>query len=108
MDIVQFINDRLDEDEAVAREAIEQRRQARMDHHQPDYDMQAWPDVSVPTVLVGPERILREVEAKRSIIGRHPEILSICQSDGEAFPCRTLEALVDIYADHRDYDPAWR
>ena len=96
MGIVEFLKARLDEDEAAA-----QRSKA---------DNATNPNLRIPAGWVNcvADRVLREVEAKRAIIGRHPEILSICQSDGEAFPCRTLEALVDIYADHRDNDPAWR
>lgn len=56
-----------------------------------------------------PTRVIAECEAKRSIIELHPEILTICQGCGnESYPCRTLLALVQPYADHPDYDEAWR
>ena len=144
MDIVRFLNDRIDEDEAVARAAIIPAHDGP-NAYKPHPELAEFYDgdeveyVQTPEMLahkypdrlyvtadseglvpavdgdVGPHiarhdpaRALREVEAKRRNIGRHPEILSICQSDGEAFPCRTHEALVDIYADHEDFQSEWR
>ena len=118
-DIVKFLRARLDEDEALARAAIDPDRPGTHWHwwRADERDRPAAPDEGTggevktgPALHIArhdPTRALREVEAKRQVIGLHPEILSICQSDGEAFPCRTLEALVDVYADHPDYDAAW-
>ncbi len=55
-----------------------------------------------------PARVLAECEAKRRIVALHPEVLTICQACGEPYPCRTIEALAAVYADHPDYDEAWR
>lgn len=56
-----------------------------------------------------PARVLAECEAKRRIVGLHPEILTICQGcAAETFPCRTLLTLALPYADHPDFQDEWR
>lgn len=56
-----------------------------------------------------PARVLAECEAKRRIVGLHPEILGGCQEcANEHFPCRTLRVLATVYADHPDYRDGWR
>lgn len=98
--IIEFLRDRLDEDEAVARgwgDAVSEdqhRRALILGHHADDY----W------TV----DRILAECKAKRTIMGLHPEILAVCQECDESYPCRTLLALASAYVAHEDYDPAWK
>lgn len=102
MTIVEFLEARLAEDEFVARNG----------------------DTSP-----GDEaRVLREVEAKRAIMAEHyPETdyadpqtpihcaeyaIAMAESMGprgrDAWPCTTLRHLAAIYADHLDYDEAWR
>ncbi|MET0489086.1 MAG: DUF6221 family protein [Acidimicrobiales bacterium] len=51
-------------------------------------------------------RILAECEAKRRIVERH----SACDdvSYGDASTCPDMRDLAAVYADHRDYDEAWR
>jgi hypothetical protein len=58
-----------------------------------------------------PARVLREVEAKRSAFELHhpdspdsPE----CVTCGPRWPCRTVEALATIYANHPGYREEWR
>lgn len=117
--ITEFIEERLAEDEAAAREAIEERRRVSQDGERPDYYLMAWPDTGRPAVLVGGERVLREVEAKRAILNEHapqftvqvgaPVTLS-CGACGNwdeypvSYPCSTLLALAAIWNDH----PGWR
>jgi Family of unknown function (DUF6221) len=72
-----------------------------------------------------PARVLREVEAKRQILAEHERRLTVPASCGRCFdatiddsksagtwmapyPCRTLRLLAAVYADHPDYDPAWK
>lgn len=123
--ITEFIEERLAEDEAAAREAIEERRRVSQDGERPDYYLMAWPDTGRPAVLVGGERVLREAEAKRAILDEHgpqitvqnvlgePETLS-CGACGNwdeypvAYPCPTLLALAAIHSDHQDYQEEWR
>jgi len=51
-----------------------------------------------------PARVLAECEAKRAVVGLHPEMLGWCQGCAhESYPCRTLLALALPYADHPDY-----
>lgn len=82
------------------------------------------------TAVLAPKgRMLREVEAKRRIIGEHePETYSkwdcstcvdeedfsedsegnrIYHRSAKSFPCPTLLALAAVYVDHPDFDPAW-
>jgi hypothetical protein len=61
-----------------------------------------------------PRRVLAEVAAKRAIMEIHyngapehyTERCSLCDTVNE--PCRTVLALAIPYADHADYDEAWR
>ena len=70
-----------------------------------------------------PARVLAEVTAKRAIIDLHPshrqghgQWCSTCgdwpQPGSEQieieWPCPTLRALAQPYAEHADFDPAWR
>jgi hypothetical protein len=65
--------------------------------------------------LASPDRVLAEVAAKRAIVELHSEDALACywshdsmahHEPGEA--CDTLCALALPYADHSDYDEAWR
>lgn len=71
-----------------------------------------------------PARVLREVEAKRSIVDDHMDDEGQCQrcldSDGiweedgkviaytQPYPCQTVRALAAAYSDHPDYREDWR
>ena len=73
------------------------------------------------------DRIWAECKAKRQIVELHTpwgfeysggEACARCVSpddwnvialpDEERFPCATLRHLAAVYADHPDFDPAWR
>lgn len=131
MSLTEFLTARLDEDEAVAREA--------------HYDGQRWfaeeevvnGDVEYGPTLVldrkcdalhaarwSPARVLAEVEAKRRIVGARaaigfPEGADIPEGQGPVWldgahvavaaeRDRTLRLLALPYVDHPDYDEAWR
>lgn len=56
-----------------------------------------------------PARVLAECEAKRRVVELHPDMLGWCQGCAhESHPCRTLFALAQPYADHEDFQEAWR
>lgn len=71
-----------------------------------------------------PARVLAEVEAKRKIIEEHLPVSAFgfadCRScrdllgpgqmaaSANSWPCRTVTLLAQPYADHPDFDPAWR
>lgn len=69
-----------------------------------------------------PARVLRDVEAQRALLElHHAELIEVvnadheersgdwcAECDGETFPCRTLRLLASAYADHPDYNEAWR
>ena len=71
-------------------------------------------NVAVHIARHDPARVLREVDAKRSILAQHPAIWpkdpdsSTCSCCGLAWPCPTLRALAAAWSDHPDYDPAWK
>jgi hypothetical protein len=66
-----------------------------------------------------PARVLAECTAKRAIIEQHPmdegapplcpPYCDVCieNHNAVAWPCPTIRALVTVYKDHPDFDPAW-
>ncbi|WP_327385519.1 DUF6221 family protein [Streptomyces sp. NBC_01207] len=69
----------------------------------------------------GPARVLREVAAKRRTLDRHTPRrtnvagkdgrvakVTICDWDHDEWPCADVLDLASVYADHPDYQVAWR
>jgi hypothetical protein len=63
-----------------------------------------------------PARVLREVAAKRAIIGLHRPSFSPadgdytgidCMEDDDSWPCQTLHHVAAIWSDHPDYRAEW-
>ena len=121
-DIVAFLRARLDEDEAAARAIAEQVAAS------PDSSAEiglAHPDLAIgdcPSYLgdYDPARVRADVEAKRRIVAEHvcpcpdPDCgdCSACSgrhhADPTPAPCTTLRMLALPFADHPDYDEAWK
>jgi hypothetical protein len=121
--LVEFLRARLDEDQRTA-QAIPHRGPFRL---RPGADA-IWVDSADDTLTVAlvpipaeamaghiarhdPARVLADVAAKRAIAALHPDSgwNSECQAGCiEGWPCRTLLYLAAPYADHPDYDEAWR
>ena len=95
--LTEFLLARYAEDEAAARDALEQGSEPEPE----PWLAVGWPSSEHPgpVVLVGPERFLAECEAKRRIIDAAEDLHS------RRF---ILEALALPYANHPDYDEAWR
>ncbi|MFE3577916.1 DUF6221 family protein [Streptomyces vinaceus] len=68
-----------------------------------------------------PKRVLREVAAKRRMLDRHTPRrrniadqdgrlakITVCDWDNDNWPCADVLDLVSAYADHPDYQAAWR
>lgn len=62
-----------------------------------------------------PSRVLADVETKRAILVDHEPMspradgLTLCaMCEWEPWPCRTVRHLAAVYADHPDYDEAWK
>lgn len=63
-----------------------------------------------------PERYVAECAAKRAIVELHEDVRGSCMTCGaitaigykEDWPCDTIKALAQPYADHPDFDEAWR
>lgn len=125
MTIADFLLARIAEDEAWA---------DRSSRHN---DTDAFAKDNYGCLLVDPARVLAECEAKRRIVSTHAVVTEDhtgawwalgnpgsepvrtgcdnCRKagvDGEDYlvngPCDTLRALAAVYADHPDYDEAWR
>lgn len=122
-DIVEFLSARLDEDSALA----DKQDLLRAGEPYPDgsgiADNDAFPHYpwgyrpeGEPEFMAGPghpARVLAEVVAKRAILAEHvnqfadDDPFPRCIVDGN-WPCSTLLALASVYADHPDFDPAWK
>lgn len=129
MDLIQFLEERIAEDEAVAR-----RTTGPWKFHPESLSVvlptaRHVPDlaeiVSTPRAVEDARhivcwdsaRVLAECEAKRRVIGEHQNgngsMCSSCGDGGEygygvRWPCLTLRFLAMPYADHPDYDEEWR
>jgi Family of unknown function (DUF6221) len=128
--LTDFLNARLDEDETVARSAFRQTywlvaedftvyAEAEMTLQLPVADM--WTQESADHVgRWDPERVLREVEAKRRILAEHAPVTPgpACRTCPDidrrrgysvirSWPCDTVLALAAVYSDHEAFDPAW-
>ena len=109
-DLVQFLRNRLDDDEATAR---------RVPPNQAPVELRALVSRAgeEPYLAIDPARVLAEVDAKRRIIEWHtgqrddktpwgkPVVICYCGYD---LPCSTLRLLALPYADHPDYQDEWR
>lgn len=108
MTIVEFLRARLDEDEQVAREAIQIRERIYGDRYGSDLTFKAWDDHPAGTVLVGPERVLREVVAKREALEWFAHELTAPMDEGAMRMSEiALRTLAAVYADHPDYRDEW-
>lgn len=125
MTLTEFLLARLDEDEAVARAAVTQEGEATWYvapvHTAPRITRVRTSRDNVPVALVegiekihddthlsehiarhDPARVLAEVEAKRRIVAR------LADESSRRYDYDTLRLLALPYADHPDYDEAWR
>lgn len=121
-DIVEFLRQRIAEDEAVANE---------LDDDESGVGLEVMTATGYPCeqyLTIGKARVLRDVAAKRAIIDLHQSVPLVDGAEGTtcaacgptaddhsvwAFPgedwtpCDTLKILAGIWVDHPDYDPAW-
>jgi hypothetical protein len=117
MTIIEFLEARIAEDEAVAREVEtdfqfdpSQRLLSPLELYAPGYD-------TYPVISIDQTRVLAECAAKRAIVTLHRTVPvapgrsdTTCSGCGDAFnerPCPTLAHLATVYADHPDYLPEW-
>ncbi|MEU8760671.1 DUF6221 family protein [Streptomyces sp. NPDC048659] len=136
MDLVEFLNARLDEDGRVALATAVSRGtpacyvweaspEAGRASEWEVWTEERWRIVPGQTEADAthvarhdPARVLAEVDAKRRILELHGpaeyeysdvDICSTCDRGGPLpHPCPTLHLLALPYADHPDYDEAWR
>jgi len=102
MTLTEFLTARLDEDEAQAFELIARQRRKLTVR-----------DVSLGYVRAfDPKRVADDVAAKRAIVAGWSDPmgqLDAAQANAaRAEKMRVLRLLAQTYADHPDFDPAWR
>lgn len=121
MTITEFLLTRIAEDDAAARETME-----NVEYRcSPE---EGWLVVRGNSccdcgaggyVEYGPDRLLAECAAKRAIVDLHfecrwagvPSGCSICRtlsSIPDTYPCRTVRHLAAVYDSHPDYDETWK
>lgn len=100
MTITEFLNARLDEDEAAAR--------AARPWWPSTYTLKfAKEDRAVHIARHDPDRVLAEVEAKRRVIEMTPVVRGLQDPTAEAQHMLVLAHLASVYAGHPAYDPDW-
>jgi hypothetical protein len=121
-DLLQFLRDRLDEDEQAARRASSSRKsggewqfvdmQVRAGDGAP-VTAHTWVGEGTHIARHDPARVLREVDAKRQIVDQYDSIGN--PPPGEIGPDlvraelgRVLRLLALQYSDHPDYRQEWR
>lgn len=103
MGIIEFLEARIDEDEARAGSGWTSLRDAR------------WETDNYGRNFLTPSAVLAECAAKRAIVGLHeyewmgPDDAAGkgCALDYEAWPCSTVRHLATVYKDHPDYQQEW-
>ena len=120
MTITEFIEARLTEIEAAARESYYEGQRWLTEEE----GVYTWPGDELVHIADrkadarhiarhDPARVLREIEFKRAIIALHHEDAAECMGcydgrDGFApYPCQTIRRLAAIDSDHPGYDPSW-
>lgn len=109
-DLVEWLRLQLDEDEQLARAAAGpspgggEWMMSDTGRH-PGYT----PEQAEHIALHDPARVLREVEAKRRLIGAHPELdrCTACAA-GESGRCPNLRLLALPYSDRPGYREEWK
>lgn len=129
MGIVEFLNARLDDDEAYARMAFAEHNDATPEWSEPwsgsvltgpreDPILTFDSGISRHMVRHDPARVLREAAAKRSLVTMYAKVADMDDgTDVWAFSGAhgqanglgiAVRALASVYADHPDYEEAWK
>ena len=123
MTLAEFLNARLDEDEAQARDLIESEAASAVwdEPHSgvlltgpPTHD-DTWDgthsigDSRITRFIArhDPARVLREVEARRSIIRMYQDAVAEASSEVVEWMLAVVATECRVYSDHADYDPDW-
>lgn len=109
MMIAEFLLARIAEDEKQARDAIVKREEITYTHppQLPDMSLQTWEDVGVPAVLVGPERVLADCEAKRALVAAFENVNTSRGNDAMSRLEPLMRRFAGAYAQHPDFDSTW-
>lgn len=109
-DIIEFLNARLDED--GARNKQDPTGYHRMDSYHTVVCGYNQVEFSDDCICGYAARVLREVEAKRAVLGLHvlgERVCDRCSDDWhtQLRPCRTVKILATVYRDHPNYREEW-
>lgn len=109
MTITAFLLARIAEDEEQARQAIVKREAVAYTHppQVPDMALAAFEDVGVPAVLVGPERVLADCEAKRALVQAFENVNTSRGNDAMSRLEPLMRRFAGAYAQHPDFDSVW-
>ncbi|WP_280484543.1 DUF6221 family protein [Nocardia cyriacigeorgica] len=126
MTIEEFIEARLAEDEAAARKAAEFPYDAPSDAPWVSMQLRVQRGAALTSdehfARHDPARVLRQVAAMQSVVGRrageHRNQRGICETcrdydfrrdyDPVPWPCPTAQAIASIWSDHPDYQQEWQ
>lgn len=133
MTIIEFLNARLDEEDRLADDMLDYQKHRSgkadaepIDVHDPAHGLWVYDDDRMhDTIAMDETRLKREVAAKRAILTNHAcgtglhwqKDRPTCErcldpdwpeDEASAFPCATVRALATVYADHPDYQEAWK
>lgn len=114
--IVEFIDARLSDDEAAAREQIAIDRMFRDDEDMDvaygwvmyAHDRASGGEATLtnsPGGAPSPDHVLRQVEALRTLVNAHVSYYGA--GNDESFPVPTLNAIARIWSDHPDFRDEW-
>jgi hypothetical protein len=114
MDLTEFVNARLNEDEAAAKAlALSLERQSMGGAWSSNGPPVTGNSVTINTAWL-PDRVLREITAKRAILAEYDRLNAAYEAfrhganQAAMLAAQTaVEHLAAIWSDHPDYDPAW-
>jgi uncharacterized protein DUF6221 len=117
-DLIAFIKARLDEDEAAAKPfegTTWQAEPSPIGVILVDGEPLIEGHVTGLTAHIArhdPDRVLREVAAKRAILAEHLRVGGSCRMciewPTQPWPCRTVRILAAVHSDHPDYRAEWK
>lgn len=108
-DLIAFLRDRLDEDEARANGLF---FACRIPGKLPDFSSRGGPAAEVYWQHFTPDRMLRDVAATRALLALHTSnhsagVTEACGYCGHLWPCAEVSIAAAVYSDHPDYRAEW-
>jgi hypothetical protein len=115
MTITEFLTARYDEDEAAAQEVTERAITRGVDPRAMAAASNTWMPDDIDAVAVDAARILADIAAKRAIVAYAPRVDHLVSAIEWEYSSNVdeegddlLRILAQPFAEHPDFDPAWR